>query len=245
MNNGPAEKQVLLLKIQHELENAPKFGKNYVADADSEPQKWIARVGALLSRLSISHGVKFQTTLHTSVQYWSLSREDIRRQLSAAAEELRLELELDGREEIGQVYGNNQHYDFLLDLEEIIRSANTEVFVIDPYFNGQAFATYLRPVGGKCAIRVLCSKYSSEVAGHMTAFNAQYQCQPELRKNRDLHDRLVIIDKQDCWVVGGSIKDAGKKPTYLVPLPPAISGKKIEIYERLWGQSISIDATAD
>jgi len=241
MNNGAAEKQVLLLKLQHEFETAPEFGQTYVAEADSAPQKWLARVGALLSRVSYTHGFRFQTSLNTSVQYWALTREGVRRQLSAAVEELRLELELDGRDDLGQVYGHNQHYDFLRDLEEIIQSAHSEVFVIDPYFNGQAFATYLGPVGARSSIRVLCSRYSNEVAGHIAAFQAQHGTHLALRKSRDLHDRLVVIDHQDCWVVGGSIKDAGKNPTYLVPLPPKIGAKKIEIYEGIWSKGTSIE----
>ncbi|WP_340263918.1 hypothetical protein [Sulfitobacter pontiacus] len=34
MNNGAAEKQVLLLELQHEFETAPEFGQTYVAEAD-------------------------------------------------------------------------------------------------------------------------------------------------------------------------------------------------------------------
>ncbi|WP_162497503.1 hypothetical protein [Roseovarius dicentrarchi] len=209
MGDGPAEKQVLLLKLIHEFETAPDFGKQYLADANSEPQRWIARIGALLARTGIEHKIAFQTARHTLVQYWSVAREPLRQKLLAAAEEIKLELELDGHEDIGQVYGPQRQYDFLRDLKEIILGAQKEVFVIDPYFDGQAFETYLGPLGNSCSIRVLCSRYSSEVASHVAAFGAQYGLCPELRKSSNLHDRLVIIDGSDCWIVGGSIKDAG------------------------------------
>lgn len=234
LGDGPAEKQVLLLKLLHEFETAPNFGEKYVADADSAPQRWIARIGALLARVSIDYKFGFRNTKQTSVQYWSVSREPFRQQLLAAAEEIKLELELEGHEYIGQVYGLQQQYDFLRDLKEIILGAQTEVFVVDPYFDGQAFETYLGPIGGGCTIRILCSRYSSEVSGHVKAFAAQHNANPELRKSQNLHDRLVIIDGSDCWIVGGSIKDAGKKPTYLVPLQPSIAPTKIDIYENLW-----------
>ncbi len=240
MGDGPAEKQVLLLKLLHEFETAPDFGKQYLADANSEPQRWIARIGALLARAGIEHKIAFQTTQHTMVQYWSVAREPLRQKLLAAAEEIKLELELDGHEDIGQVYGPQRQYDFLRDLKEIILGAQKEVFVIDPYFDGTAFSTYLGPLGSNCLIRVLCSKYSSDVAGHVAAFGAQYEICPELRKSGNLHDRLVIIDGSDCWIVGGSIKDAGKKPTYLVPLQPSISPTKISIYESIWKQATPV-----
>ena len=234
LGDGPAEKQVLLLKLLHEFETAPHFGTSYIADADSGPQQWIARIGALLARVGIEHKIQFKSTRQLSVQYWSVTREPFRQQLLTAAEEIKLALELDGHEDIGKVYASQQQYDFLRDLKEIILGAQTEVFVIDPYFDGQAFETYLGPLGSNCSIRILCSRYSSEVAGHVTAFAAQHNIYPELRKSQYLHDRLVIIDSSDCWIVGGSIKDAGKKPTYLVPLQPSIAPTKIDIYERLW-----------
>ncbi|MEQ8933715.1 MAG: hypothetical protein RID96_28190 [Nitratireductor sp.] len=240
MGDGPAERQVLLMKLLHELETAPHFGERYVDDADSEPQRWIARIGALLGRVDGNHKLEFQNRRRTLVQYWSIAREPLRQQLLAAAEEIKLELELDGHEEIGQVYGPQSQYDFLRDLKDIILGAQTEVFVVDPYFDGQAFETYLGPLGGSCSIRVLCSKSAKEVAGHVAAFSEQHQMKPELRKSRDIHDRLLIVDKSDCWIVGGSIKDAGKKPTYLLPLQPGFAPKKIRIYEDIWQQATPV-----
>ncbi len=232
--DGPVEKQVLLLKLLHEFEHAPEFGDKYVSDADSPPQRWIARIGALLSRLGLEQKISFQSTKQTTFQYWTVTRQLFRQQLLAAAEEIKLELELDGHEYIGQVYGPQRQYDFLRDLKEILLGADAEVFIVDPYFDGEAFETYLGPLGNSCSTRVLCSKHSNDVAGHVKAFASQHGVTPELRKRNDLHDRLVIIDHTDCWVVGGSLKDGGKKPTYLVPLQPSIAPAKIEIYEGLW-----------
>lgn len=238
--DGPAERQILLMKLLHEFENAPDFGDKYVSDATSPPQQWIARIGALLSRVGLEYKVAFKSSRSTSVQFWNVAREPMRQQLLAAAEEIKLELELDGHQEIGQVYEAKQQYDFLRDLKEIILSAQEEVFIVDPYFDGGAFETYLGSLGNSCCIRVLCSKYSRDVAGHIDAFKAQYGVPPELRKSKDIHDRLVILDGSDCWIVGGSIKDAGKKPTYLVPLQPGIAPTKIAIYEALWQKSQSV-----
>ncbi|MCA3448038.1 MAG: hypothetical protein INF93_15220 [Rhodobacter sp.] len=240
LGDGPAEKQVLLLKLLHEFESAPHFGAKYIADADSAPQRWIARIGALLARVGIGHQIQFRSTKGIAVQYWSATREMFRQHLLAAAEEIRLSLELDGHEEIGKVYDLQQQYDFLRDLKEIILGAQTEVFVVDPYFDGQAFETFLGPLGSGCAIRILCNKCSNDVAGHVSAFAAQHNTSPELRSSRDLHDRLIIIDGSDCWIIGGSIKDAGKKPTYLVPLQPSIAPTKIGIYEALWQGAVSV-----
>lgn len=235
--DGPAERQILLMKLLHEFKNAPDFGAKYVSDASSPPQQWIARVGALLARVGLEHKIAFQRSKHTSVQFWQVARESMRQILLAAAEEIKLELELDGHEEIGQVYDANHQFAFLRDLAEIISGAQDEIFIIDPYFDGKAFDTYLSRIGDTFNIRILCGKYSNDVAGRVTAFKAQFGVEPELRKTKDIHDRLVILDGSDCWIVGGSIKDAGNKPTYLVPLQPVIAPVKINIYEDIWQNS--------
>lgn len=235
--DGSAERQILLMKLLHEFENAPDFGDKYVSDASSPQQQWIARAGALMARVGFEHKLAFQSAKRTSVQYWQVAREPMRQQLLAAAEEIKLELELDGHEEIGQVYEAQQQYDFLRDLTEIILEAEDEVFIVDPYFDGGAFDTYLSGIGNSCGIRILCGKYSADVAGRIAAFKSQFGVEPELRKTKDIHDRLVILDGSDCWIVGGSIKDAGKKPTYLVPLQPGIAPTKIGIYDALWRNS--------
>lgn len=237
--DGSTERQILLLKIIHEFENAPNFGAKYSADASSEPQRWIARIGALLARAGLEHKIAFGSVQQTMVSYWTLSRESFRQKLLAAAEEIKLELELDGRENIGQVYGPQRQHDFLCDLKEIILSAQESVLIVDPYFDGQAFETFA-PLQGNCFMRILCSKYARNVAGHILAFEAQYERKPELRTSRDLHDRLIIVDGSDCWITGGSVKDGGKKPTYLIPLQPIISSKKIRIYEDLWQQAAPV-----
>lgn len=238
--DGPAERQVLLLKLMHEFENAPAFGISYISDAESDVQRWIARVGALLTRMGIEQKVKFQIARDNAARYWTVTRENLRQQILWAAEEIKLELEMDGHEDIGKVYDAKQQYDFLRDLSEVIQGAEEELIIVDPYFDGQSFDTYISPLPRDVKVKILCSKNASDVVGRLIAYKDQNACDIEIRKSRDLHDRLIIIDQSDCWVVGGSIKDAGKKPTYLLPLQPGISPSKINIYNDLWGKSQAV-----
>lgn len=158
LGDGPAERQILLMKLLHEFENSPNFGDKYVADANSPPQQWMARVGALLARVGLEHKIAFQTKKSTTVQYWKFVREPMRQVLLAAAEEIKLELGLDGHDEIGQVYEAGQQYDFLRDFKAILLGAQTEVFIVDPYFDGGAFETYLSPLESSVKTRVLCER---------------------------------------------------------------------------------------
>ena len=66
----------------------------------------------------------------------------------------------------------------------------------------------------------------------------QYGTNIEIRKSKELHDTLVIVDNSDYWVVGGSIKDAAaKSPTYLLPLQPQLAQAKRDIYSGVWDRA--------
>lgn len=238
--DGPAERQILLLKLTHELENAPSFGAAYIASADSVQQRWLSRIGALLTRVSLEHKINFRATKATSVQYWQVTREKFRQQLLEAIEEIKLELELDGRDQIGQIYDAGKEYDFFVDLKGIISGASDEIFIVDAYMDGATFDAYVGGVSSVRSVRILCGQYVSDVATYAKKYAAQTGAIAEIRKTRDIHDRVIFIDRTDCWIVGASIKDAGKRPTYLIPLMPQISPQKLAIYEAVWSNATAV-----
>ncbi|GAB5509316.1 MAG: hypothetical protein Rhims3KO_07170 [Hyphomicrobiales bacterium] len=232
--DGPAERQILLLKLVYEFENAPDFGDNYISDASSPAQQWISRVGALLSRSGLSHAVTFKSLRGTSTQFWALSRESFRQAMSEVIEEIKLELELEGRQEIGQVYEAGKEYNFFSDLKGIVEDASSDLFLVDAYFDAAAFQAYLSTSKNGRSIRILCGRYAADLAACVSAFTAQTGEKVELRRSSSIHDRVIFLDKSDCWIVGASIKDAGKKPTYLIPFAPQLTQEKLAIYEDIW-----------
>ena len=76
-------------------------------------------------------------------QYHDFTINSILGQIGDAIEELKLDLELDGRSEIGSAYEPGDVYRFYADLKAIISSVQSEIVVVDPYFNGEAFDAYL------------------------------------------------------------------------------------------------------
>ena len=161
-------------------------------------------------------------------------RDVLRQQLLEAIDEIKLELELDGRDQIGQVYDAGKEYDFFVDLKGILSGASDEIFIVDAYMDGAAFDAYVGGVSSVRSVRVLCNNYANDVATYAKKYAAQTGATVEIRKTRDIHDRVIFLDRSDCWIVGASIKDAGKKPTYLIPLTPQFSPQKLAIYEGIW-----------
>lgn len=238
--DGPAEKHILLLKLREALEHAPQFGEKPVFEVNTPQRQWLAEVGALFSRLGIGKQSQFRASFGTLAQYWTPAVNQIMGQVLDTIEELKLELELDGRTEFGSAYAPGDVYRFFADLKSIINTAKSGLMVIDPYFDGTAFDAYLSSAPSDIAVRVLADRYASDVATYITKHRAQYKSTLELRSSKELHDRLVLIDGDAAWIMGGSIKDAGKKATYLIPLASPIATAKNAIYGEIWNRATQV-----
>lgn len=242
--DGPIEKHILLLKLTEALENAPDFGDKPVMDAASTQRQWLSKVGALLSRLSIDRKVQFKSSFTTLVQYWKPAIVQIQGQVLDAIEEIKLELELEDRSDIGSAYAPGDVYRFFADLKEVINSAESEVMIVDAYFNGEAFNAYLASANTELNIQILADRYSKDINNYIQKHASQFQTQIELRRSKELHDRIIFIDQDVAWIMGGSIKDAGKKATYLIPLQTPIVLAKKKIYQEIWGNSKEVECSA-
>lgn len=235
--DGPVEKHILLLKLSEVLEQAPDFGEKPSFEVNTPQRRWLASAGALLSRLDISHKASFKTSFSRLASNWKPSVNSIQGQVLDAIEELKLELELDGRSEFGSAYAPGDVYRFFADLKNIVNGAKSGLMVIDPFFDGTAFDAYLSAVPSGIAVRVLADRYAGDVATYVTKHRAQYNSSVELRSSKELHDRLVLVDDDAAWIMGGSIKDAGKKATYLIPLASSIAATKKVIYADIWSRA--------
>ena len=234
MGDGPLERQLLLLKLSHALETHPPFGETYVSYFSAPQQKWIAEISALLKRVGTMPGVECDSIRHTMAQYWKPSMDQLCQLVLRTIETLKLELELEGREQIGQVYGAGEVFDLFADLKQIIGKAESSIMVVDSYFSANAFSNYLAGIEPNVQVRILAGKYADDVQTAVRLHVTQFQSTIELRHSKEMHDRVVIIDDQRPWIIGASIKDAGKKPTYLLPVPPQLASKKVSAYEQIW-----------
>lgn len=214
-------------------EHIPTFGTRPI-QALSDERKWLSAVGALLCSISIEYKVNHQVNMNMLGQHFDFALNNILGQIGDAIEKLKLDLELEGRSEIGSAYGPGEVYRFFTDLKAIIGSVHTEIVLVDPYFNGDAFDAYLSSIPNNKSIKILADRYTDDIGRYVAKHIEQFKSKIEVRQTKELHDRLLIIDSKDCWIVGQSIKDAAKKATYLIPLSPNIAESKIKIYSEIW-----------
>jgi hypothetical protein len=65
---------------------------------------------------------------------------------------------------------------------------------------------------------VLTSKPSADFAFEGGKYVKQHGGTLEIRTAKDFHDRFIIVDDKEGYLLGASIKDAGAKGFVIVPL---------------------------
>lgn len=96
-------------------------------------------------------------------------------------------------------------------VRELLETAQGDVLVVDPYV-GLGTLDCFRNL--TVPIRLLTGSQPDSVEPGfdraIAAFNAEGH-NLEVRRAQQLHDRHLVFNGR-CWLVGGSLKDAGKKP---------------------------------
>lgn len=234
------QKQILLAKLNHEYETAPDFGTEHISDYRSPQLQWVSRVYALMTSVDFNAGVRFDLASQTMHhQYgWTTGVREAFMEVLKVIGTLKLGLELDGEDEIGKVYDSNKTYDFFVDLKAILNSAQSEIFIVDPYFNGRAFEDFLAGVRPPVKIEILSKgPLADDVKPHADKHSQQFSTVTNIRKTKKTHDRVMFIDGSDGWIIGGSLNDGGKKPSYILPLHPALTPEKRKIYQSIWNKA--------
>lgn len=242
--NSPIEKHILLLKLTNLMGNRPSFEEDTL-DPDSPQRQWVAIVKATAHRVDDTYALFELARIEAALDIdWHRAINKFQGQISTIIEGLKIDLEISGEAEIGSAYEPGEVYKFFADLKSIIAGASQSIFIIDAYFNGSAFDDYLSEVSTDLSIRILTKRYVKEVEAYARRHVAERSSAIELRSSNEIHDRVIFIDDGDCWVMGGSVKDAAEKPAYLIPLHPKVASDKLRIYEDVWIRACPHDLEA-
>lgn len=112
-------------------------------------------------------------------------------------------------EEKQKVFFNGQIYDAFSFIIDLIKRATKKIILIDNYVDIETLNIMCKKNNGVHTVIIGSGK------GNLTnidikKFNSQY---PNLtyKLNNDFHDRFIILDDNEVYHIGASIKDAGKK----------------------------------
>ncbi len=234
------QKQLILLKLTDAFENLPDFGEEPINDPKSPPMLWLARVGVLLKKTDIVAGINFNSARSGMFRRnrWTLELRTALTIVSNIIEGLKLDIELEGRDEIGNVYRAGSEFDFFKDIRRILSLAKRDVFVIDPYFGEGAFGDCFSDFQGQYKIQILSQGgQAKQIQPFISKHQQQFSSQIQLRTSKKTHDRVIFIDGTDGWITGGSINEGGKKPSYIMPIHPQLAAEKLSYYKELWDKA--------
>ena len=112
---------------------------------------------------------------------------------------------------------NSQH-DAYVEIKKIVQKSKRSIIIIDPYLDGSIFAilsTISCPISVQLLTFRIPKDFNLEAKKFITqhiGFNLEVRCSVEF------HDRFIIVDDNEFWHVGCSIKDAGNKAFMLSQL---------------------------
>ncbi len=107
------------------------------------------------------------------------------------------------------VFLNGQVFDAYKFVSNIIRSAKKSIILIDNYVDESVLTLLSKRNKGVKAV-ILTKNISRELALDIERFNSQYE-EVQVMEFGDSHDRFLVIDEQEIYHVGASLKDLGKK----------------------------------
>lgn len=108
-----------------------------------------------------------------------------------------------------KVFFEGQVYDAFELLTSLVRRAEDSIVLIDGYVDAGTLNILAKKAEG-VAVAVWTHPRAHVTRLDVETFNAQYP-QLEVGCTTAFHDRFLIIDGEECYLVGASLKDAGKK----------------------------------
>jgi hypothetical protein len=118
------------------------------------------------------------------------------------------------------VVAENKPFSAKAEVREFLEKATTPLLVVDPYI-GLATLDCLRTV--RVAIFLLTGAQGNAVESGFHAALKAFQSEGfeiEVRQHPKLHDRHFVFNDR-CWLVGSSLKDAGRKAFHVTEIVDA------------------------
>lgn len=225
---------VLLEKLKALLQSIPPLEGR--GSYSNEQYSWLGQASAIMYEWDPIQSLSFKVSVDCLIK--NIDRSGNLGILVSFIHDVIARVENSLPQEAGQAFGPGAVYDFFKALNELVATARSELWVVDPYLDAEVFDGYMQSLNSGVSARLLTAKYLSNVKVAAEKYQAQFGSAIEVRSSNGIHDRIIFVDQEQCWVLGASIKDAAlKKPTYLAPISADVAMEKIKLYEAIWASS--------
>lgn len=139
-------------------------------------------------------------------------------------------------------FPTGSQHDAYVEIRRIVQKAQNKICVVDPYVDSTIFLLFTNVNPSVADIRVLTHKFQPDFMLEGRRFEAQYQkLSLEVRKTEEFHDRFILIDDENCWNIGCSIKDAGMRVFMISQLEDQRNREAlIQQFNDAWGKATRV-----
>jgi len=132
-------------------------------------------------------------------------------------------------------------FDAFAALQRIFQRAKNSILIVDPYMDESALLSFAVLANDGVSISLLSDESGIRPALKPAAdtWIAQYQGTRPLSvrvcPKRTLHDRIILIDSIDAWILTQSLKDfAARSPATIQKVDPQLAAMKFAAYSDIW-----------
>ena len=106
------------------------------------------------------------------------------------------------------IFFDGQIYDAYAFVNDLLKSAKSEVVLIDNYIDDTVFTLFSKYPN--LQIKIYTQTITKQLKLDYQKYNSQYK-NIKLHEFKNAHDRFLIIDQKEIYHIGASLKDLGKK----------------------------------
>ena len=106
------------------------------------------------------------------------------------------------------IFYDGQIFDAYTFISDILRTANKSIILIDNYIDDTTLTLFSKIPNIK--VTIYTHTISKQLKLDFEKYNAQYK-NITLKSFKNSHDRFLIIDNKEVYLIGASLKDLGKK----------------------------------
>lgn len=118
-------------------------------------------------------------------------------------------IETEGLKPKQGVFFEGQIFDAYVFISNLIKKAEKSIILIDNYVDSTVLLTLTNRKKG-CKAIIYTMKISKKLEQDLEKHNSQYP-EIEIKELKNSHDRFLILDEEEIYHIGASIKDLGKK----------------------------------
>ena len=109
---------------------------------------------------------------------------------------------------INGIFYNGQIFDAYVFISNLIKSAKESIILIDNYIDESILTLFSKNQNIK--IQVYTANISKQLQLDINKYNQQYS-NLEVKITKNFHDRFIILDDNNVYHIGASLKDLGNK----------------------------------